>query len=305
MTIYNTGRTSHNRTFGEPLPGPLVVRVKYPYTDMASGFRPAPPKKRADMSALLQSWCTSQSHAVGARKSLHVLSEKSGGRAACSQELTKVMAAHYEDPDALISRFQRLGYKNAAKVLKAKLPRQKKARSGHIGEILATESVEFILPSFKAPIRKLRWLDGREMALRGEDVIAIDITAKPVRFLKGESKSGISISANVVETARIALNASNGRPSEHAMVFIQDRLRERQETQLANLFEDYLIRDSVPVNQLVHVNFGLCGNDASSAYRDDLNGYTKRIEQHSIMFRVDGHAEFVKEAFSNLNKYAP
>ena len=42
------------------------------------------------------------------------------------------------------------------------LPRNAKARSGHLGEIFATEAAPAVLKDFQIPIKRLRWLDGRE-----------------------------------------------------------------------------------------------------------------------------------------------
>lgn len=215
------------------------------------------------------------------------------------------MASHYSDPTVLADRLGRLGYNDASKIFKEKLPHGKRARSGHIGEILATECAEYILPTFRVPIRKLRWLDGREMALRGEDIIGIDTIAEPPRFLKGESKSRARMSASVVAEARAALDANRGRPSPFAMGYVVDRLLANGETALAYTFESHMLLRRIPVGQMVHVNFGLCGNDASKDYSEDLKAYRQRIEQHTIMFRVDGHPSLIKSAYENLKKYAP
>jgi hypothetical protein len=61
--------------------------------------------------------------------------------------------------------------------------RRRKGRDpGHLGEILATESVPALLRPFKVPIKRLRWVDGRESALRGEDLIGLAIETQSVNF---------------------------------------------------------------------------------------------------------------------------
>jgi hypothetical protein len=61
--------------------------------------------------------------------------------------------------------------------------------SGELGEILATELVEEMM-DYEVPVRRLRYKDGREMALRGDDFIGIRVNAAGnLHLLKGESKS--------------------------------------------------------------------------------------------------------------------
>jgi hypothetical protein len=155
------------------------------------------------------------------------------------------------------------------------------------------------------PIKKLRWNDGRETALRGEDVIAVERRGTSVRFLKGESKSGINIATDVVADARAALNANNGRPSHHAMGYILDRLLELGQEPLAILFEEYMLADSIRSRQLLHMSFGVSGNDASHFYTDDISNYQGRIEQHAVCFRIPDHQAFIAAAYEELDKYAP
>ena len=91
-------------------------------------------------------------------------------------------------------RLEDLGAPETAKMLKELLPKSKRARSGDTGEILATEVAEQEL-GYTVPIRRLRWKDGRDAALRGDDIVGVahDSSGK-VQFLKGESKNLSTIS---------------------------------------------------------------------------------------------------------------
>ena len=90
-----------------------------------------------------------------------------------------------------IRRGSRRGSENGARekcisTLQGNLPASKKGRSGDIGEILATEFVNREL-DFKVPIFRLRWRDDREMALRGDDILAVRTDPSGLLFfLKGE-----------------------------------------------------------------------------------------------------------------------
>jgi hypothetical protein len=89
------------------------------------------------------------------------------------------------------------GYPKAAAVIRGLLPTSKRIRSGDLGEILATEYVETITP-FAVPLRKLRYKDDGNLAMRGNDVIGIQKVGRRYRVLKVEAKSRTVMAAGVV-----------------------------------------------------------------------------------------------------------
>lgn len=254
---------------------------------------------------LFDQWCEHRDIDVAGRHKLHILTERDGARATVQDEIDRTVASHYDEPRRLSNRIARLGYEKAAKILRAMLPQSKRARSGHLGEILATETVPALLSSFTIPIKRLRWTDGRESALRGEDLIGIARENRTVRFLKGESKSRLALTPSVVAEVREALNANDGRPSQHALGFIMNRLFELGQDELAQIFEEYMLIKSIPVQQLVHLTFTLSGNDACAALIADLGGCGSSIEQHAITIRIQDHQEFIASVYQRLNSYAP
>lgn len=254
---------------------------------------------------LFAEWCDIKKVDVTNRHKLHIFFEKEGARSLIQTKIDDTIASHYDEPARLIDRINRLGYPKAAEILRSMLPQTKRARSGQMGEILAAEAAPAVLSSFTIPVKRLRWSDGREMALRGEDLIGISLENKRVRFLKGESKSGVSLTPSVVAKARAALNANNGRPSQHAMGFVMKVLFDKGEDELALIFEEYMLMKSIPLEQLVHLTFVLSGNDASAALTSDLQGCDDSIEQHAVALRIADHKEFVAAIFDRVNSYAP
>lgn len=193
-----------------------------------------------------------------------------------------------------------LGLPNAAAVLHGTLPTSLRAKSGHIGEILLTESVSELFPGFSVPLKRLRWLDGRNMALRGEDFIGIDRRAATVRFLKAESKSRAQLAKTVVTEARGALESNDGRPSPHAMLFTARRLDEIGDTALSLVFLEYTKKFQITPGQLVHVLFTLTGNDSTTLLQENLTGYASAIEQHAVGLVITDHAEFIEGIYVRL-----
>src|SRR5437660_8939382 len=157
-----------------------------------SGKRPGN-RSRTDVlfgmaTNVFNDWCETKKVDVTKRHKLHIFLERDGARSVVQNRIDDTVASHYDEPARLADRISRLGYSKAAKILRAMLPQTKRARSGQLGEILATEAVPIVLSSFDIPVKRLRWSDDREMAMRGEDLIGVSTKDTPIRFLKGESK---------------------------------------------------------------------------------------------------------------------
>lgn len=252
---------------------------------------------------LFAEWCNNTLVPVGSHE-LRILSERDGSRARVLPRLSQAVAAHYEAPERLAARMARVGFDKAAQLLRSLLPQTPVGRSGDLGEILATEAVPELLHPFHIPIKRLRWKDAREQAMRGEDLIGIAREGASVRFLKGEAKSRLALAPNVVAEARNALNQNNGRPSVHAMAFVMNRLFETGQDELALLFETYLLERNIAPAQLVHLCFVLSGNDPSAALTTDLQGCDGTVRQQAIGLRIADHQEFIASVFEQVSLYA-
>jgi len=230
---------------------------------------------------------------------LHLLVEQPGVRPTIGEELNQVVRGHYIDPSLTQQRLAELGAPKTAKLFKERLPKNKKARSGELGEILSTEIAENYL-GYRVPIRRLRWKDSREMALRGDDIVGISQKArKPLAFLKGESKSRKGISDSVIASAAEALDRNHGRPTRLSILFVAERLRERDEIALAGQMEKALL-DSFRSNPVEHMLCAISGNDPTKYLQDHLDGCKKRRIRHAVGLRIDGHQDFIKEIYSNF-----
>jgi hypothetical protein len=150
--------------------------------------------------ALFGDWCDSQNTDTG-QKHLIKYTEKAGGRDAIAEALPGVVRSHYDEATRVAEDVAKLGYAKAASILAERMPRSKRARSGELGEILATELVDEAL-GYRVPVRRLRYKDGREMALRGDDFIGVVADGDVLRFAKGESKSSASLSKTPADRRR-------------------------------------------------------------------------------------------------------
>ena len=250
--------------------------------------------------SFLHRWLAANESHVGRHRKV-LLREVDGGRNNVMGEICEAARAHYVSPEIVAKRLSDLGAKKTAALLKEDLPTSKRARSADLGEILATEFATAGL-GFDVPIRRLQWKDGREMALRGDDIVAVaaDGQTKKLKFLKGEAKSRAKLAASVVEEAATTLERDKGRPSRHSVVFVAKRLRERDQNALASLLEDAVLT-GFRETEVEHLLFTFSGNDPDGMLHAYLDGRKKRTpRRHAVGIRVEGHQQFVRTVYEEL-----
>ena len=174
----------------------------------------------------LNDWCDVIAAQAGAH-GLQILTARQDDLPFAQDALAAAVPSHYASAERIARILERFGKTAAAAFIREKLPETKSIRSGDLGEILATEYIGE-QTSYLVPIKRLRWKDHRNMAMRGEDVIGIyrQPGPRPLRFLKTEAKSRANLVASVIAEARAALDKDNGLPSAHALAFVSERLME-------------------------------------------------------------------------------
>jgi len=248
----------------------------------------------------IKNWCASKDEDVKIHH-LRVLEVDPAKITTAIEEIPKVVPGHYASAERVARLMQRLGKPAAAKFIEDKLPTSKSIRSGDLGEILGSSYVtEFT--DFTTGINRLRWKDHREMAMRGDDIIAVRIVSSPekINFLKGEVKSNVSLSPSTVTKARKALLNNKSRPSAHALTFLADRLHDKGQNDLADLIDDAQLVLGIKLKQVSHLMFTFSANDPTSILRNDLNAYTGTVAQYAVGLRVKTHQTFIKSVFEKV-----
>lgn len=248
---------------------------------------------------LVKRWLHTSTFAVG-RHSLRVLAEVDGSRTAVLDEIRALVREHYADPQHTAARIASLGAPETAALLREQLPTTKTARSGDLGEVLATELAEQEL-QYKVPIRRLRWKDGRDMALRGDDIIGVAKDAgSRLHLLKGESKSRTTLSTAVLDEAGDALDSDRGRPSRHSVLFVSTRLRDFGQDDLADELEGAVLA-SFSGTAVAHMLFVLTGSAPKNLLEAHLKGAAKKRRiRHGLGVRIKDHAAFIELVFGGL-----
>lgn len=232
-------------------------------------------------------------------KQLWQLTERQGGRTTIEAMLAVCIRSHYDHLDQIAEDVRELGYPGASAILAERMPRSARARSGELGEILATELVEEHL-NFEVPVRRLRYKDGREMALRGDDFVGIRLDEQAnLHFLKGESKSRANLAKTTISEAREALSRDDGRPTATSLLFIADRLMEGvgERREMGRKIRNEVASRAAPPVRTIHMLFTMSGNATPQALADDLAAADGSRPHLSAHLRIEDHQVFIQACY--------
>ncbi|QIZ37878.1 Hachiman antiphage defense system protein HamA [Saccharopolyspora sp. ASAGF58] len=213
----------------------------------------------------------------------------------------RAVAAHlpsrYAATEALARIAERFGKAKVSAFLRNKLPPAQGARSGDLGEILASAYLEEDCGYVVGPSRLIQ-RDHHEWAMRGDDVLGAKFdSASNVLLIKGEAKSRARAAASVVKEARESLQREDGLPSTHSLTQFAERLLSTVDDDLGEAIIKLQLEHGVRPGNVSHLMFLFSGNDPSSHVRADLTTYRGLIAQQAVILRVQAHQDFVRTAF--------
>lgn len=246
-------------------------------------------------------WCDSADTPLG-NHHVRVMTGRPADAATGIQVTATAVPAHYAAEERIAAAFARLGKVAAAQMITNLLPQTPQIRSGDLGEIYATEWID-AHSGYRAPIKRLRWKDHRNMAMRGDDVIGmlLDPATQRLRFLKTEAKSRIDLRAQTLEEARTGLDKDGGLPSSHALSFISARLMELgTDAPLVDAIDEALYRHGIPPESVKHLLFTFSGNSPQALLTQALQAYPGSFGQLGVGLHVSGHAAFVGAVYDKV-----
>lgn len=245
---------------------------------------------------LYEVWCASTKEQVN-RKHYWTYVEKDGGRDQISNDLAKTIRSHYDRLERIAEDVKRLGYAAASEILSAAMPQTAKGRSGDLGEILATELVEEEI-GLRIPVRRFRYKDGRNMAMRGDDFIGAGYYGADEKLwlLKGEAKSNKLLGKATVTSARKVLNRDNGRCTPDSLLFVANRLLESSdpdENKLGRILRDEVGLKSLRADRIDHMLFTVSGNGPHASLKADLDATETNRDQYVVNIHIEDHQDFI------------
>jgi hypothetical protein len=136
------------------------------------------------------------------------------------------------------------------------------------------------------------------MPLRGDDIIAIDRDLKGrLKFLKGESKSYARLTPTVIKEAADALDRYRGRPTNHSVLFVAARLRDRGEHSLAKDLENAVLQ-SFHDCPFEHLLFTVSGTDPNTHLSNHLRKCRNRTRRYAVGIHIVNHGDVIERLFS-------
>jgi hypothetical protein len=245
-------------------------------------------------------WCDLEEIEV-ADHALTKLSSRAADLEVGATSVAALVPPHYSSEEHIARVLASLGKPAAAQFIRNKLPTTKNIRSGDLGEILATEYIDGHT-LYTAIVKRLRWKDHRNMAMRGDDVIGIALTPAPERllFLKAEAKSRVNMTGAVIQEARDALDRDHGLPSPHALSFLSARLLETGRPDIADRIDQAQLQRGISQDDVEHLVFVFCGNDSASHVQTAIESYNGQIQQLGVALRVPTHGAFVADVYDTV-----
>lgn len=251
--------------------------------------------------AQFNDWCLSVDKPIG-NHLCRVMTGQEANLPTGIQATAAIIPGHYASEEQVARALTRLGKPAAAALIKGNLPTTKAIRSGDLGEIYATEWIDTYSGGYHAPIKRLRWKDHRNMAMRGDDVIGIaqDTQTQRLYFLKTEAKSRATLATHVLNEARTSLDKDGGLPSAHALSFISARLLELGNLKIADAIDDALLNYGIPVQTVRHLLFTFSGNAPNALLTASLQAYLGPINQWGVGLHVKSHAAFIAAVYGRV-----
>ena len=258
----------------------------------------------ANPRLILDGWCNLKRGRSGRKRFSRFIASKELPQETLEQ-LAHRTRSHYISDGDIDTFLDVLGYESTASTLRCLYPRTANAQSGDLGEILGTEVVEEYC-GYRVPIRKFRYSDHREQPMRGEDIIGIRDKGGSLAILKGEAKSRKALSRSVIESARSGLEANDGRPSTHALIFVARRLVESTHDSDRALGKKILrkcVRSNMAKRNVAHYIFALTGNRAK-ALVSDFDAADGGRRQFVVQLQVHDQPKFIQCIYERLASLA-
>ncbi|SEN84540.1 hypothetical protein SAMN05660976_08449 [Nonomuraea pusilla] len=245
-----------------------------------------------------RSWCTLKKLVpVGDH---HAGMIESYDDAAGVNALSAILPNAYAESESLALIAERLGKDAVAKFLRNKFPTTASARSGDMGEILATAYLHEERGYVVGPSRLIQ-RDHQEWAMRGDDVLGarLDADGKP-HITKAEAKSRVTLRKGTVAEAREGLARNDELPSPHSLTQFAERLLSTVDSDVGEAVLDMQLLEGVRPDCVGHLMFLFTSSDPSRHVTADLQAYSGAVPQLTITLRVQGHKEFIENAYEGV-----
>ncbi|GAA0546378.1 hypothetical protein GCM10010172_30060 [Paractinoplanes ferrugineus] len=207
----------------------------------------------------------------------------------------------YANSGSLARIAERLGKAAVADFLRNKLPTSASARSGDVGEILATAYLHEEQGCVVGPSRLID-RDHQEWAMRGDDALGAKFGPDgKLRIVKAEAKSRARLYGDTVAEARDGLSRNDELPSPQSLAQFAERLLSTPDSEdVGDAVLALQLGEGVRPEDVDHLMFLFTGNNPGKHVTADLESYQGSVSQLTITLRVQGHRQFVQGAYEKV-----
>lgn len=230
------------------------------------------------------------------------LTEKEGTRGAAVKSIREMLVNHHASPEAIkrtkqhIEAMKRLGLEAEQSRLR-RFPTNPFTRKGNLAEVVLAEYV-VAASGLTFPVYRLRYNPNVDQSMKGDDVLAFDLDAEPVRIIVGEAKfRGASSAAAVTEIVEgLVRSHKGGVPA--SLQFVADRLFQEGQEDLGARVLNCAILFAQGKLRLDYV--GLLLSDTKSAKRVDSNTPASLRHLAMISLGIANPDALVEACYRNL-----
>lgn len=206
----------------------------------------------------------------------------------------------YAKSDTLARLAERLGKEAVAEHLRNTLPTESSARSGDMGEIFATAYLREEQGCVVGPSRLME-RDHQEWAMRGDDALGAKYHSDgKLRIVKAEAKSRVRLDKRTVVEAREGLARNDELPSPQSLAQFATRLLSTDDIEVGEAVFRLQLIEGVRPDCVEHLMFLFTSSDPSEHVKADLESYGGSVSQLTITLRIQGHQEFIKNAYEKV-----
>lgn len=231
-----------------------------------------------------------------------VLTERPAVRAKTTAVIQAALTQHHASPEALErtkkhrEALKRLGFDAEQSKLR-RFPTNPSTRKGNLAEIVLAEYV-VAATGLALPVYRLRYNPNIDQSMKGDDILAFDLDADPVRIVVGEAKFRSSSTNKAVKDIVEGLVRSYKAGIPASLQFVADRLFESGD---ANLGERVLGCAMLFARGKLRIDYvGLLLSDSRAAERVDAATPAGLHRLAMISFGVDTPDTLVDDCYRGL-----
>lgn len=230
------------------------------------------------------------------------LLEREGMRAPAVSAISEMLLRHHASPDAIrrseqqLDIMRRLGMEPAQLRL-GRFPANPSTRKGNFAEIILAEYI-VAASGVTLPVYRLRYNPNIEQSMKGDDVLAFDLDAEPVRIVVGEAKFRGASSVAAVREIVDGLLKSYKAGLPISLQFIADRLFEEGHVELGTRVSEcaiLLARDKLRID---YIGLLLSDSDTVDRVANGTPGGLRHLAM--VSFSVDDPDSLVEACYRTL-----